>query len=335
MISLILFRYFVFFLLQDYFIRINSLNLYSYPKYHLKANILKMGGIEDVNDNLYINNNEKTVANGHHYIPASVLQRMSFGKISPNELEKYFPISKTEINEIQSSSINCLHGKVCCFLSLEDCLIDTRTLYSYAYSIFLQLTTNTNTISRDNLDRKWVYNNIGNIFSDIISGLGIDRSIISNLHELKIKENQFYKVFETVLNEIPLLEAFPGAMELLNSIIEDRMDVAIVTSLPRPLAIKIIEKSKVVHYLRGRVNPENLICLTENLEHQNQPSSIFDDNSSLRDQIHTPSSFQQHIMKMCCRFRKNTLNSVFISSNSQHILAIKRLGFNAFAVRGI
>ena len=129
--------------------------------------------------------------------------------------------------------------------------------------------------------------------------------------------NQFDEVFQYTLRQAPSVDTYPGAIDLIEDIISDGNELVVMTSLPRPIAVRLIERARLVDVFKGRVSPDHLVSL---LDYQgSQPS---------------PLTTNQHIMRSCCLMEKNGFNTVYIDANNDNILSAKRLGLNAIAVRG-
>lgn len=273
---------------------------------------------------------------------------MNQGKITPQELEKYFPFSGRELQAIKKGPLGS-KGFLGVIVSLEDAIIDLREIYSFSYSFFAEAigrksssdsqiydiigeTGNSDSPYDQTMNScdAWLMpcNTIGSTFKESLCSLGWDVDDTNNDYELQMLWNRFIEVFQFTLSKAPSIEAYPGAMELLDDIITEENELIVITSLPKHVAIKAIERAGLVNVFKGRVNPDHLISLFD------RPFKT-DDNEVQEGSVMPMLPLKQHIMRSCCMMEKNVFNSLYISANSRNILTAKRLGLNAVAVRGI
>jgi len=71
------------------------------------------------------------------FVSPYLQQRMDSGKVSPQELEKYFPLSSRELQAMKKGPV-ASKGLIGVILFLEDVIVDAREIYSYSYSYFYQ-----------------------------------------------------------------------------------------------------------------------------------------------------------------------------------------------------
>lgn len=71
------------------------------------------------------------------FISPYLQDRMNQGKITPQELEKYFPFSGRELQAIKKGPLGS-KGFLGVIVSLEDAIIDLREIYSFSYSFFAE-----------------------------------------------------------------------------------------------------------------------------------------------------------------------------------------------------
>jgi phosphoglycolate phosphatase-like HAD superfamily hydrolase len=72
----------------------------------------------------------------------------------------------------------------------------------------------------------------------------------------------FYSLYDSFLDKIPL-KPQPNIVEVIDDLIRGGNGIVVVSSLPRPLAVKALRKSRLSTLFEGRVSPDNLITLTE------------------------------------------------------------------------
>ena len=251
------------------------------------------------------------------YMTPALEERMKLGQISVQELNRYFGLSKRELEDYESSSMNILHGKLGVIISLEDFIVNSREVYEFAYLYFFQAVLGQQTelptaIRIDDV--------IGDSFKDGLIGLGYTGVTMNENQEIAKLETRFLDVLKDMMNRFPQIEPNDGIPELLNDIINDNNEICLITSLPRDFAIKLIEKCRLVDYFKGRVHPDNLIC----------PSDIIIDPAKSNKRY-----FDGQLLRSCYLMKKCTLETIFLSFNRKHILAAKRLGINSIAVRGL
>jgi hypothetical protein len=92
---------------------------------------------------IHDSNNNSPSYEGFHlnkskkFISPYLQQRMVSGKLSPQELEKYFPFSSRELQAMKKGPA-ASKGLIGVIVSLEDVLVDVREIYCYSYSYFFQ-----------------------------------------------------------------------------------------------------------------------------------------------------------------------------------------------------
>jgi phosphoglycolate phosphatase-like HAD superfamily hydrolase len=129
--------------------------------------------------------------------------------------------------------------------------------------------------------------------------------------------SQFEEAFQYTLSQAPVVDTCNGAMDLVEDVIADGNELVVMSSLPRALAVKLIERARLVDLFQGRVSADRLVSLLDQPDAQSGPLTM-----------------NQHIMRSCCLMEKNGFNTVYIGANNRNVLAAKRLGLNAVAVRG-
>ena len=99
--------------------------------------------------------------------------------------------------------------------------------------------------------------------------------------------------------------------------------VAVVSSLPRDLAVRVLKKTQLSAVFEGRVPPDHLVCRDEIPRETTGDDLISEEDFSTR-----------RIMRCCGRMRSPTALSVCVDGNRREILAAKRAGLGVVGVQG-
>jgi phosphoglycolate phosphatase-like HAD superfamily hydrolase len=264
-------------------------------------------------------------------------ERMNFGKVTSAELEKYYPFTQHEL-EAWKKGPSFATGLLGAIISLEDVIIDSRILYEYSYSFFMQalaspeLKLPSAIRSTTEIDSSKIHDIIGNTFQESLRCLGWSIEDTGNIDEMNILSSRFYDVFNFMLNKLPSLETNPGIINIIDDLITDKNEIVIMTSLPRVIATRMLERAGLVDVFKGRVHPSRLISLHD------PPARIFASPSDMKTDDSKPLgslTLGQHLIRSCCFMEKNVCSTVYLSANGRNILTAKRLGMNAVAFRGL
>eukprot|EP01041_Mallomonas_annulata_P008555 gene8554-17645_t len=284
------------------------------------------------------------------FISAAIEERLRLGTCTATELDRIFAPSKSEAEYIERLTSKGYSGII---FSLEGVLVDLaecyrRTFESLAQEMKAQIR------SPDN-----ILDVIGCSVKDGFLGIGIH--LPSNF---AATEQRFFELFDQNLDTLPL-SPHPGAPEAMEMALRNGDQVTIMTSLPRPLAVKAlvlagltpilersIDPSRLVHYNYQYTPPKYFDEIENELERQDQGTGTGAGSSDVStlsqlaalEALSTPPTApirsarereRDNLLVRCCGLmRRPTFLGVLVDRNRRNIAAAKKLGLNVIGVRG-
>lgn len=271
------------------------------------------------------------------FIPPLLEERLQRGQLTPQDLERMFGLTETDIDVIQRPATKGYAGVV---FDLDTALVDLTTVLGYSLAA---LGGEMDQPTPHPLD---VRDTAGNSMKDTVLALqwGVD---VTGPAFARCEE-RFYTILHKFMDALPVT-AVPGAAALLDAVVQDGNAVTVITSLPRGLAIKALQKAQLSRVLEGRVSPDHLVCplhLPPTLGAgpplpPTSPSSPSPAPSSSYGGGPTTASggvFARDgalLLKCCGLMRKPAVLTTVVSGNKRTVLSAKRLGLNAVALPGL
>jgi len=228
------------------------------------------------------------------------------------EVNRRFRLSSRDVQRIKEK--HC-HGSVGVIISLDTALLDLTQLFGYAYAMFCE------DIDTQVPNPASIRDLVGSTFRDYAIALGWSLPT----DDLPLQEEKLFACVDYMLGKVPI-EAQPGCVELVNNVLEQGNDIIVVTSLPRPLALKVLGKSQLSQLFEGRVNPDHL--LTYN------PPPPPDDPKESRLDNYGDRYMNRRFLQICGIFKKPPVLCVLIDGNRRHVLSAKRNGLSCIALSG-
>eukprot|EP01032_Pedospumella_encystans_P028810 gene28810-32537_t len=228
------------------------------------------------------------------------------------EVNRRFRLSTRDVQRIKEKHSQ---GSVGVIISLDTALLDLSQLFGYAYAMFCE-----------GLDDRVpnpasIRDLVGSTFRDYAIALGWSFPT----DDLPLQEEKLFACLDYMLDKVPI-EAQPGCVELVNSVLEQGNDIIVVSSLPRPLALKVLGRSQLSQLFEGRVNSDHL--LTYN------PPPPPDDPKESRLDNYGDRCMNKRFLQICGILKKPPVLCILIDGNRRHILSAKRNGLSCIALSG-
>lgn len=144
--------------------------------------------------------------------------------------------------------------------------------------------------------------------------------------EMADREMQFFLRVESALSKMTI-EAQDGAAQLVHCLLAEGNDIAVVSSLPRPLALKVLGKSRISTVFENRLNPNRLLAY--------DPPPAPDDPTEDRDDDYGDRYMNRRFLRVCGLFKKSPVLIALIDGNRKHVLSARRSGMSCIAVSGM
>ena len=228
------------------------------------------------------------------------------------EVNRRFRLSTRDVQRIKEKHSQ---GSVGVIISLDTALLDLSQLFGYAYAMFCE------DIDGQVPKPASIRDLVGSTFRDYAIALGWSFPT----EDLPLQEEKLFACIDYMLDKVPI-EAQPGCVELVNSVLDQGNDIIVVSSLPRPLALKVLGRSQLSQLFEGRVNPDHL--LTYN------PPPPPDDPKESRLDNYGDRYMNKRFIQICGIFKKPPVLCLLIDGNRRHILSAKRNGLSCIALSG-
>ena len=96
------------------------------------------------------------------------------------------------------------------------------------------------------------------------------------------------------------------------------LQITVITSLPRRLAVKLLRQTQLSQVFENRVSPENLISTAD------------------KQAFHVGlGNLNQPIVRCCALMKSPPLLGVYIDGNGRNLLTAKRLGLTCVGIQGL
>lgn len=272
------------------------------------------------------------------FIPDSFEVRVEEGKVSAYELEKLFTPNKLELQHINRLSSTGFAGLI---LSLEGVLINVDKLYVSAFGILAQ------EMDLEPPSVEMVLDVISLTFRDAINSLGILTPSMENI-DIATMEVAFYSTMNRMIDDLPMTRR-QGSTALLEQLIIEGNEIAVISSLPKDIAQKALGKSGLSALFEDNVPTRNLICRPPLSSLQRTIQKLQDDAYDPMSQENFETSrdfinafnptygdrfYQGQLLKACGRLYKSPTLVASIDSSRKHLLCAKKAGMTAIALRG-
>jgi phosphoglycolate phosphatase-like HAD superfamily hydrolase len=274
----------------------------------------------------------------NRYIPPSFEVRVENEEVTAYELEKLFTPDRFELLDIQNSVSKGFAGLI---FNLEGSLINLNMVYITAFQwMAVQL-------GKAEPSETEIVDAIGLTFRDAASMLSLLPYDMDNI-EMKQLEVQFYQCIENILGKAEVT-LFPGAVDLLDSAIEEKNAVSIVTSLPRNIAQRALGKSRISLLLEGRIDSRNIVSAPSVQDMKQELQTIQDNLYDLENSINRFSHqkdlinafhptfgdryYQNHLLKSCGRLYQSPMTVVYMDNNHKILPCAKKSGMSTIALK--
>lgn len=238
-----------------------------------------------------------------NFMPSIIKEKLEKGLLTPRELDRQFKLSQSETESILKISSSGFAGVI---YSLDTSLTDLKQLFGYSYALLA------GDIDQPTPHPKKVYDTMGSSFKTSVTAFGWNL----DLKNLDQYEERYFGIMEKLIDKLPL-QAAQGATASVNSILQERNSISVVTSLPRSLAILVMRKTRLGQLFEGRVPPDNLVC---------------------RPDLGTPVTVEgysgQQLIQCCGYMRSPTVLTVYVDGNSRSMLRAKRDGLGVIGLQG-
>lgn len=241
----------------------------------------------------------------YNFMPPIIKEKLEKGLLTPRELDKQFKLSQSDIESILKISSTGFAGVV---YSLDTALADLKQLFGYSYALLA------GEIDQPTPHPRKVYDTMGSSFKTTVTAFGWNL----DLQNLDNYESRYFGIMDKLIEKLPI-QAVPGAATSVSNLLLERNQLSVVTSLPRPLAIKVMRKTQLGMLFEGRVPPDNLVC---------RP-----DLTSAAASVESYSG--QQIIQCCGYMRCPTVLSVYVDGNARNMLRAKRDGLGVIGLQGI
>lgn len=245
-----------------------------------------------------------------YFIPENLKSRLEKGMVNINELDRVFILNSFEIDNVKRPLSQSFVGFI---IALEGGLVDVADVYVASFALFADF------MGQPSPNPIEVVDLIGAEFREIVIGLGFN----IGENEIPIYEERFYVIMKRVIQTMQV-ERVPGCDDFVKELIDDDNEIAVVTALPRDIAIMLLGKSRLSPLFEGKINPDNLV------HHTIQNASITGEFNYGIGQT-TQSS---QLVECCYRMKKPSTLCLLIHSGRRNIITGKRLGMSCVALKG-
>ena len=240
-----------------------------------------------------------------------MIEKAKKGEITTSEIDRALQPPTHLVDSIKSPLSKGFMGVA---LSLEGSLVNANALFALSFVLLAQ------DLKLQPPHPKQVNDLIGIDFSDLVLAIGwpINKEDISSL------EPQFFKIMEGLIDKYPV-ERRIGADKFINSIISDRNEVTVYSSLPRKLAVKLLRSSGMSTVFEGRISPDHLVTYI--------PPN-YDVVGGEWQLTAGRSRWTYQLLQCCLLMRKSPTLSLLIDSSHRNILSAKRSGLSCISLKG-
>jgi hypothetical protein len=201
-------------------------------------------------------------------------------------------------------------GRAGVIFDLDTALANMEKVVGYSYAILAgeQGAPTPNPVN--------VRDSLGGTVAGTLTALGIT---VPDTELVKV-EQRLFAIILAILDKLPVAR-YPGAARLVDELLAEGNDVAVVSSFPLSVAKKIMGKSGLAGCFENRVPGDHFLCY--------EPGSheAFANGAGER-------CFTQQLVQSCVAMRKPPLLCTVVSGNHRHVLTSKRSGFSVVAVTG-
>ena len=230
-------------------------------------------------------------------------------------------------------------------ISLDTVLTDLTDVFTYAFALLAEK------LGMEEPDATTIRDSVGSTFRDFTIALGWD--IPSE--DMRDLEEQFFLYVQVGLSKVSV-QPQDGATELVHSLLEQGNDIAVVSSLPRHLALKVLGKSRVSTVFEHHgINPNRLVSYdlepaprspNEDVLGYGQYESFSDGenkdedgtdewrNSEDYDEDYGDRFMDKRFLRIFGLFKKAPALIALIDGNRKHLLSARRHGMSSIAVAG-
>lgn len=184
------------------------------------------------------------------FIPSGMEARIADGRATMADLDRTFGLTKAEKEYIFRSGSA---GYVTAIINLETAMIDLSTVIGYSLAV---MAGELHQKTPSPLDVRDV---CGSPLRDCMLSVGWSLPVDNMMPAIA---PIFYSLVDSFLDKLPI-QPQPYIVEVIDELIRAGNGIVVVSSLPRPLAVKALRKSRLSTLFEGRVSPENLLTLTE------------------------------------------------------------------------
>lgn len=248
------------------------------------------------------------------------------------ELNRMFRLSPRAMESILEPTSKGYTGVI---VSLDTAMIDMSQAIGYSYAI---LAGDLNEATPEPLK---VRDLVGSTFRDFTIGLGwnIQSEFLSKY------EQRYFDILLKVVKNLPLTP-IEGTRQLIRSLLDDKNEVTVLTSLRKDVALSVLGKTRLCELFEGRVPPDHLLCHESSFAaerahniangHSSPPSGSYSHTySSARvDDDYGDKYVNKRFLRSCTVMRKPPMACVLIDGNRRHIVGSKKFGMSCIALSG-
>ena len=263
------------------------------------------------------------------YVSPSLEARIQLGTATIGDLDRAFGLNEKDYDYLDRSSSKGYVGTILC---LDTALLDMEMVIAYSYSLLA--TELDQTIPKP----QEIRDILGLTFPEAILSLGWNIPL-NNIKLLLQLEEKFHQIVSKVIDNPSIsIKIKQGVSIFIDTLLNDKNELSVMTVLPRELAVKALRKSGLGSMLEGRVNPDNLITpYPEKQSKQNQQSIQQQEQSNYQQQLLEKSSHDQgwHVVRCCALMRTPSVLSVYIGGNRRKMQEAKKKGLSVVGIKGL